>query len=222
MSIEQEPVKSKTSIAPKRGVIRKAGGVARYVLWDTPKNMIGYEVLKTNTQYLAQQAKALKSPSCPNCNQSKLTLNADAEGVRETYENGETQDFYHWDCGLCKHSFLLPLDYQEAKELAKEQRNETVKNIINDIPDDDLMQFAKVHQVNSRVFYLFSLFSFFIFAYMLATGANILPITATLCISIALFTNGLTKAYRYWQAVNRQVFIDNSFQQWLRLWNWFV
>lgn len=222
MANEQEPIKSKTNIAPKRGVIRKVGGVARFMLWDTPKNMIGFEVLKTNTRYLAQQVEALKSPSCPHCNQSKLTLNMDADGVRETYENGQTQDFYHWDCGYCSHSFLLPLDHQEAKELAQEQRNLKVKEIIEDIPEDDLMEFAKVHQVNSRIYYLFSLISFLAFAYMLATGANLLPILATLSMCIALFTNGLTKAFRYWQAINRQVFVENSFQHWLRLWNWFV
>ena len=223
MSDDQESIKSRSATAPKKSAFKKAGGAIKYMTFDIPKNMLGVEALKINAQYLSQQAQALKAPICPNCNQSKLKLNVEADGVRETYDNGQAQDFYHWDCSSCQHSFLLPLNNNEAKEMAIKQRNENVEAMIHEISDEDLMSYAKVHQVYSRILYLFSLISFFGFIYMLAfTQTGILPMLALMCVSVALFTNGLTKAYRYWQTINRHVFVENSFKDWFHQWNWFV
>ena len=223
MANDKEQQSNQIDTPPKKSAIRKVGGAVQFTTITIPKKLLGLDLMKSNHQFIANQIKNLALPTCPYCNESKLVLDMDREGVREHYEDGSAMDLYYWGCPSCGHQVKLPLEASLAKEITQLIRNEVVSQEITEIDDQELHSYAKVHLVYSRIFYCLGLLCFMMLLYTIAfkdsTFFSYLPF---LCVSIAFTIQALIRAYRYWQVINRHVFVENGFQIWLKQGKWIV
>ena len=223
MTTGKNPQNHPVDPPPKKGVIKKIGSAVRFSTITIPKKLLGVDLMKSNYDLIANQYKLMALPSCPQCNEAKMVLDMDREGIREHYENGTSLDLYHWKCPACQNETMLPIEPSLAKEVAQGKRNEVVSHQVHEIDDTELNSYAKLHKIYSRIFYCLALLTFLILLYNIAfKSSGFLSYIPFACISIACATQGLIRAYRHWQVVNRHLFVENGFQNWIKQGKWFV